>query len=65
MEMMNVLGYNTCSFAVLENVVFDEHTREVDYTEKTVTGNALVITLLVWYNISTYWRGLEEQEKEH
>lgn len=47
MKMMNVLGRNTHSFAVLENVVFDEHTREVDYTEKTVTGNALVITLLV------------------
>lgn len=24
--------------AVLENVVFDEHTREVDYSEKSVTG---------------------------
>lgn len=23
---------------VLENVVFDEHTREVDYTDKSVTG---------------------------
>lgn len=23
---------------VLENVVFDEHSREVDYTEKSVTG---------------------------
>lgn len=25
--------------SVLENVVFDEHTREVDYTDKSVTGN--------------------------
>lgn len=24
---------------VLENVVFDEHTREVDYSDKSVTGN--------------------------
>lgn len=24
--------------AVLENIVFDEHTREVDYTDKSVTG---------------------------
>lgn len=54
MKMMNVLGRNTHSFAVLENVVFDEHTREVDYTEKTVTGNALVITLLVRCTVSTY-----------
>lgn len=25
-------------FAVLENVVFDEHTREVDFSDKSVTG---------------------------
>lgn len=24
--------------AVLENVVFEEHTREVDYSDKSVTG---------------------------
>lgn len=24
--------------AVLENVVFEEHTREVDYADKSVTG---------------------------
>lgn len=28
-----------CLFlAVLENIVFDEHTREVDYLDKSVTG---------------------------
>lgn len=26
-------------YVVLENVVFEEHTREVDYTDKSVTGN--------------------------
>jgi len=25
-------------FAVLENVVFDEHTRDVDFSDKSVTG---------------------------
>jgi ATP-dependent phosphoenolpyruvate carboxykinase len=28
--------------AVLENVVFDEHTREVDYSAKFVTGKLLI-----------------------
>ncbi|KAE9449535.1 hypothetical protein C3L33_18566, partial [Rhododendron williamsianum] len=42
-DIWNAIKFGT----VLENVVFDEHTREVDYTEKTVTGNALVITLLI------------------
>ncbi len=27
--------------AVLENVVFDEHNREVDYSDKSVTGKLL------------------------
>jgi len=26
---------------VLENVVFDEHNREVDYSDKSVTGDML------------------------
>lgn len=30
---------NFTLYAVLENVVFEEHTREVDYTDKSVTGN--------------------------
>lgn len=33
---------------VLENVVFDEHTREVDYSEKSVTGNIQ----LLWHVLS-------------
>lgn len=27
--------------AVLENVVFDEHTRDVDYSDKSVTGKSI------------------------
>ncbi|KAG5528176.1 hypothetical protein RHGRI_028947 [Rhododendron griersonianum] len=34
-DIWNAIKFGT----VLENVVFDEHTREVDYTEKTVTEN--------------------------
>ncbi|XP_015886113.2 phosphoenolpyruvate carboxykinase (ATP) 1 [Ziziphus jujuba] len=34
-DIWNALKFGT----VLENVVFDEHTREVDYTEKSVTEN--------------------------
>lgn len=30
--------YDCLSLAVVENVVFDEHTREVDYSDKSVTG---------------------------
>lgn len=34
---INIIIKHMC-FAVLENVVFDEHNREVDYSEKSVTG---------------------------
>ncbi|GFY86704.1 phosphoenolpyruvate carboxykinase 1 [Actinidia rufa] len=34
-DIWNAIKFGT----VLENVVFDEHTREVDYTEKSVTEN--------------------------
>ncbi|MCL7041209.1 hypothetical protein MKW94_028907 [Papaver nudicaule] len=34
-EIWNAIKFGT----VLENVVFDEHTREVDYTDKSVTEN--------------------------
>ncbi|CAI0464158.1 unnamed protein product [Linum tenue] len=33
-DIFNAIKFGT----VLENVVFDEHTREVDYTDKSVTG---------------------------
>lgn len=32
--------WGTCG-AVLENVVFEEHYRDVDYTDKSVTGKDL------------------------
>jgi hypothetical protein len=28
---------------VLENVVFEEHSREVDYADKSVTGNFILV----------------------
>jgi hypothetical protein len=38
--------------SVLENVVFDEHTREVDYTDKSVTGKQwfflIKIKISIW-----------------
>lgn len=37
-EAYSLLGLFLFLAAVLENVVFDEHTREVDYSEKSVTG---------------------------
>ncbi|KAB2604598.1 hypothetical protein D8674_015767 [Pyrus ussuriensis x Pyrus communis] len=37
--MLSNLGlYGCMCLAVLENVVFDDHNREVDYSEKSVTG---------------------------
>ena len=33
-DIWNVIKFGT----VLENVVFDDHNREVDYSEKSVTG---------------------------
>ncbi|KAE8728977.1 Phosphoenolpyruvate carboxykinase [Hibiscus syriacus] len=37
-DIWNAIKFGTVS-AVLENVVFDEHTREVDYSDKSVTEN--------------------------
>lgn len=36
-----ILNETLVADAVLENVVFDEHTREVDYSDKSVTGKTL------------------------
>ncbi len=32
-----------CCMTVLENVVFEEHSREVDYADKSVTGNFILV----------------------
>ncbi|GJX77324.1 phosphoenolpyruvate carboxykinase isoform X2 [Tanacetum coccineum] len=38
--------FNAINFGiVMENVVFDEHTREVDYSDKSVTGSIFVIAI--------------------
>ena len=37
------------SLTVLENVVFDEHTREVDYYEKLVTGVLFFCSILIGF----------------
>jgi phosphoenolpyruvate carboxykinase (ATP) len=36
--VLSQLTKNLCLSAVLENVVFDEHTRDVDFSDKSVTG---------------------------
>lgn len=41
---MNTFFFFLLLLTVLENVVFDEHTREVDYSDKSVTGNNNFIT---------------------
>lgn len=40
--------------AVLENVVFEEHTREVDYSDKSVTGKSLLSMKIKLSNVLSH-----------